>query len=208
MPASGSTVASRALRQAALAVARAFRAHRSCERYRLRAPALVLKKLGLHVHHRLLAGCCQPPCQVSTEAARAFSTAQSDAWGTVWPSVLKGPQARARLCRKVAHSMSSPSSSTAARATDALWGSTPISTFMRAHLRVGRISLALACVKDTPTLGCALSHIPLLSHSEHAAVASGTQAQNKPTLLCTSGRQELRERSLLWRPRSLAAADH
>jgi hypothetical protein len=42
------------------------------------------------------------------------------------------------------------------------------STFMlRTHLRFGRISLcaiALACEKDTPTLGRVLSLIPLLSH--------------------------------------------
>ena len=47
----------------------------------------------------------------------------------------------ARFCGKLARSMSSPTcSSTAARATDALWGSTPIKTFMSAGTSVfGRI---------------------------------------------------------------------
>ena len=34
-------------------------------------------------------------------------------------------------------------SSTAATANDALWGSTPISTFMRAYLRFGRTSATI-----------------------------------------------------------------
>ena len=34
-------------------------------------------------------------------------------------------------------------SSTAATATDALWGSTPMSTFMRAYLRFGRTSATI-----------------------------------------------------------------
>jgi hypothetical protein len=45
---------------------------------------------------------------------------------------------------------------------DALWGSTPMSTFMRAYLRFGRTSKPSTRAKDIPTSRAA--HIPLLSH--------------------------------------------
>jgi hypothetical protein len=82
-------------------------------------------------------------------------------------------------------------SSTAATATDALWGSTPMRTFMGAHLRFGWTSVPSACAKDIPTSG--LAPIPLLSHSArrgHRRDASLEQANP------TGGRQEVRERSL------------
>ena len=62
-------------------------------------------------------------------------------------------------------------SSTAATATDALWGSTPIRTFMSAHLRFGRTSLPSARAKDIPTSGPA--PIPLLSHSARRGHTAG-----------------------------------
>jgi hypothetical protein len=50
---------------------------------------------------------------------------------------LEGPQAFSRSCGKEARSRSSPlASSSAATANDALWGSTPISTFMSARTSV------------------------------------------------------------------------
>jgi hypothetical protein len=155
--ASGLTTASRSLRQAASAVARASSSHRSCGRCRSRAPALALKAWTAHPPptRRLL---CQPRCQVSAEAA----------------SVLHRPERRsgnrfaqrsrilkpARFCGKLAHSMSSPAtSSTTATARVALWGSTPMKTFMPTRTSVSVESLPLWGVKDMPTLGCALSYL-------------------------------------------------
>jgi hypothetical protein len=58
------------------------------------------------------------------------------------------------LCGKPALSSSSPvASSMAATATEPLWGSTPIKTFMGAHLRFGWTSVPSACAKDIPTSG-------------------------------------------------------
>jgi hypothetical protein len=49
-----------------------------------------------------------------------------------------------RSCWKLARSRSSPlASSTTAKATEPLWGSTPISTFMRAYLRFSRIPVTI-----------------------------------------------------------------
>jgi hypothetical protein len=42
-------------------------------------------------------------------------------------------------------------SSIAATAKDVLWGSTPMRTFMDAHLRFGQASVPSACAKDIPT---------------------------------------------------------
>ena len=76
-------------------------------------------------------------------------------------------------------------SSTAATATDALWGSTPISTFMsaRTSVSVGPLPPS-ARAKDIPTSGSA--PIPLLSHSArrgHRRDASLEQAN--PSLWAT-----------------------
>ena len=94
-------------------------------------------------------------------------------------------------------------SSSAATAIDALWGSTPISTFMGAHLRFDRTS---AC-----GVRGGHSDFGFCSHTSFESLRTpgtgGTQAENKPTHL--TGEREVRERSLHNRyPRSLAAADH
>src|SRR5215204_3048724 len=98
--------------------------------------------------------------------------------------------------------MSSPTSSTAATATDALWGSTPIKTFIRTNLRFGRISVVIG-VKDIPTSGGAPT--PLLSHSTRRSLRrEAGREQANPSY----GRQEVHERSLYnRRPRSLAALE-
>ena len=70
-------------------------------------------------------------------------------------------------------------SSTAATANDALWGSTPIKTFMSAHLRFGRTTVPSAWAKDIPYFGPV--HIPLLSHSARRVLYGGTRAENRPT---------------------------
>jgi hypothetical protein len=114
------------------------------------------RELGRHVHHHL-AGRCQPLGQVSAETSGVLDgpTTLAKPFRPTSSRALKP----ARFCGKLAHSMSSPTSSTAARAMDALWGSTPINTFVRTHLRSGRISLPLAFGgKDTPTLWAVLSH--------------------------------------------------
>ena len=84
-----------------------------------------------------------------------------------------------RSCGKEARSRRSPVAlSTAATATDALWGSTPMSTFMtaRTSVSVGPLPPS-ARAKDIPTLG--LVPTPLLSHSAcrgHRRDASREQA--------------------------------
>ena len=70
-------------------------------------------------------------------------------------------------------------SSTAATANDALWGSTPMGTFMRAYLHFGRTSQPSTRAKDIPTSCRAhTSFEPLRTPG-----AGGTQAENKPTHL-------------------------
>ena len=70
-------------------------------------------------------------------------------------------------------------SSTAATANDALWGSTPISTFMSAYLRFGRTSQPSARAKGIPTSRRAhTSFEPLRTPG-----TGGTQAENEPTHL-------------------------
>jgi hypothetical protein len=94
-------------------------------------------------------------------------------------------------------------SSSATTANYALWGSTPISTFMRAYLRFGRTFQPSARAKDIPTSG-------LCSHTSFESLRAGYRReaileQANPS----HGRQEVRERSLHNRhPKSLAAADH
>src|SRR5215218_6465002 len=86
------------------------------------------RELGRDVHDRL-AGRRQPPRQVPTEPARVLHGPTT--LGEPLRPALEAPQAFSRSCGKLALSTSSPlASSTAATATDALWGSTPISTFM------------------------------------------------------------------------------
>jgi hypothetical protein len=79
-------------------------------------------------------------------------------------------------------------SSIAATATDALWGSTPIRTFMGARTSV---SVGPLChhrrARRTFRLR-ASAPIPLLSHSACHVLYGGTQAENNPTRL-TSGRK-------------------
>jgi hypothetical protein len=98
-----------------------------------------------------------------------------------------------RLCGKLACSTSPPTaSSTTATATDALWGSTPIKTFMRACTSVSVGPLPSARAKDIPTSGPA--PIPLLSHSaRRGRRRDASREQANPPY----GRQEVRERSLI-----------
>ena len=82
-------------------------------------------------------------------------------------------------------------SSIAATANDVLWGSTPMSTFMRARTSVSVGPLCHRRARRTFRLRDV--HIPLLSHSArrgHRRDASREQANP------TYGRQEVRERSL------------
>ena len=93
------------------------------------------ESLGRHVHHGF-AGHGQPPRQVPTKAAGVLHRLGRRS-GNLF--------AQRSSALKTARSRSSPkASSTAATATDALWGSTPMSTFMRAHLRFGRTSAVSA----------------------------------------------------------------
>ncbi len=133
-PASGSTMGNRSLRQAASAVARAsspsfFRAL-PLESTRTRAESL---------------GCSRPPPTrrpLPTSLPGAYPEATSvlhrpTTLAKAFCPALEGSQAFSRFCGKLAHSMSSPAPSfTAATATDALWGSTPMSTSISAHTSV------------------------------------------------------------------------
>src|SRR5215212_386630 len=106
--------------------------------------------------------------------------------------------------------MSSPAPSfTAARATDALWGSTPMSTFIRAHtsVPVGSLCLSFGVREGHADFGlCAL--IPLLSHSARCGRRRDASLERANPPLCThkGGRQLASDPYR--RPRSLAAADH
>ena len=192
--------ASLSLREAASAVARASSPSflRALPRREHPHPR---RKLGRHVHHRLARG-SQPPRQVPTQttgvlhrlgrrSGKRFAQRSRD---------LKP----ARSCGKEARSSSSPvASSTAATATEPLWGSTPMRTFMGAYLRFGRISAPSACAKDIPT-SVLCSHTSFESLRPPRAPAGRKPRTSQPTLC---GRQEVRERSLYNRyPRSLAAA--
>jgi hypothetical protein len=103
------------------------------------------RELGGHVHHRL-AGRCQPLGQVFAETSGVLDGPTTLA--QPFRPTFEGPQAFSRFCGKLAHSMSSPTSPTAARATDALWESTPINTFMRARTSVPVGSLPLIGVRE------------------------------------------------------------
>jgi hypothetical protein len=72
-------------------------------------------------------------------------------------------------------------SSTTARATDALCGSTPIKTFMSARTSVSVGPSPSARAKDIPTSCRAHTHTSF--ESLRASGAGEAQAENKPTLL-------------------------
>jgi hypothetical protein len=96
-------------------------------------------------------------------------------------------------------------SSTAATATDVLWGWTPIKTFMsaRTSVLVGSLPLLLACAEDIPTSGGA--PIPHLSHSaRHGHRRAASREQANPSLM--SDRKFTSDPYR--RPGRLAAADH
>ena len=178
--ASGSTGASLSLREAASAVARAsspsfLRAlPAKLESTRTRAESLGGTSTTDSPEAANLPARCLP-------RPRAFSIAQRRSGNRL--TQRSRALRPARSCGKEARSSSSPlASSTAATATDVLWGSTPISTFMGAHLRFGRTSVPSARAKDIPTSGSA--SIPLLSHSArrgHRRDASLEQAN--PSLM-------------------------
>lgn len=71
-------------------------------------------------------------------------------------------------------------SSTTATATEPLWGSTPIKTFMSAHAPPFWSDLRHRLARRTFRLRAVLP-IPLLSHSACRVLYGGTQAENKPT---------------------------
>ncbi len=174
---------------------RGHRAHRFCERCRSRAPAPVLK-----------AWAARPPQTTrrprttslpSADRDRQRSPPPNDARGTVSPSVRGTSSRRGPSCGKVAHSTNSPTSSTTATATDALWGSTPMSTFMRTHLRSGWASAIGGVREGHSDFGPCT---PLLSHSARRGRqrdASLEQANPLPK----SGRNFASDP--YWRPRSL-----
>jgi hypothetical protein len=108
----------------------------------------------------------------------AFSTAQRRSGNRF--AQLSRTLKPVRSCGKLVRSTSSPVAwSTTATATDALWGSTPIKTFMRAYLRFGR----------TPAIGTREGHsdfVPcthLFRATPHAVLYGGTQAENRPARL-------------------------
>jgi hypothetical protein len=131
------------------------------------------RKLGWHVHHRL-AGRCQPLGQVPTPRPPAFSTAQRRSGNRFAQRsrVLK-PE---RFCRKLAHSMSSPTSSTAATTTLSPYGDRPRSRPSScAHTPPFRSALCHFGVREGHSDFGPCSHTSFES-LPHAADASGTQA--------------------------------
>ena len=87
----------------------------------------------------------------------------------------------ARFCGKLARSTSSPmASSIAATATDALWGSTPIKTFMSARTSVSERTSAIGMREGHSDFG-PCSHTSF--ESLRVPGAGGTRAENKPTHL-------------------------
>jgi hypothetical protein len=152
------------------------------------------RELGRHVHHGLSGRRQphrQPHRQVPTPRPPAFSTAQrrsgnrlAQRWSDLKPE---------RSCGKLARSRSSlVASSTAATATDALWGSTPISTFSCARTSAFRSDLRHHR-RERRTFRVRGAHIPLLSHFARRAPAGRKPRTSQPT---SRGRQEVRERSL------------
>src|SRR5215204_4356743 len=130
-PTSGSTATRRPLREAASAVARAsspsFLRALPVESTRTRAESLGGTSTTDSPAAVSLAARCRP-------SSPEFSMAQLRSGNRfAQRSRYLKP---VRSCGELARSRSSPLAS----ATDALWGSTPMSTFMRAHLRFGRTS--------------------------------------------------------------------
>ena len=146
------------------------------------------RKLRRHVHHEF-AGRYQPPRQVPTETASVLYSQRRSGYRFAQRSRALRP---VQSCGKVARSRSSPlASSIAATANDALWGSTPMSTFMSARTSVSVGPLCHWRTKDIPTSGGA--PIPLLSHStRRGRRRDASLEQANPSC----GRQEVRERSL------------
>src|SRR5215218_1895284 len=197
-PTSGSTAASLSLREAANAIARAS------------TPSF-LRALPLESTLTLAESLGGTSTTDSPAAANlparcrprppAFSTAQRRS------ANLLAQRSRdlrpARFCGKLARSRNSPvASSTAATATEPLWGSTPIKTFMSAHTSVSVGPSPSSRAKDIPTSG-------LCSHTSFESLRAGYRRdasleQANPSY----GRQEVRERSLYDRhPRSLATLE-
>jgi hypothetical protein len=189
-PASGSTTASRSLREADRARWRGHRAHRSCGRCHSRASSPAPRAWAARSPQTRLR---LPTSLLGDDRGRQRSPPPNDARGIVSPSVLKGSQAFSRFCGKLARSISSPTaSSTTATATDTLWGSTPIKTFMRPRTSVPVGSLCRCRARKTFRLRAPAS-IPLLSHSAHRSLRrDASREQANPSY----GRQEVAERSL------------
>jgi hypothetical protein len=202
--ASGSTAASRSLRQAANAVTRASSSSFFRALPALRAPALELKAWTAHPPpiRRLL-----PTSGPGTDRDRQRSPPPNDARQTVSPSV-RGLSQPTRFCGKLARSTSSTAtSSPAATATDALWGSTPIKTFSCARTSVfGWISATTGVREGHADFGpCSL--IPLLRHSARRSRQRDASLEQANPLHKKGGRNFASD-PYNRRPRSLAAADY
>ena len=168
---------------------------RFCGRYRSKAPAPAPR-----------AWAARPPRTLRPPPASPPATppgAYPEATGVLYrPTTLGEPSScpafssdlkPERSCGKLARSRSSlVASSTAATATDALWGSTPISTFSCARTSAFRSDLRHHR-RERRTFRVRGAHIPLLSHFARRAPAGRKPRTSQPT---SRGRQEVRERSL------------
>ena len=186
-PTSGSTAASRPLREAANAVARAS------------SPSF-LRALPLESSRTLAESLGGTSTTDSPAAANlparcrprppAFSTAQRRS-GNRFAQRSRALKP-ARFCRKLARSRSSPlASSTAATATDALWGSTPIKTFMSARTSVSVEPLPLARVGHSDFGPCSHTSFESL-RTPRSLRRDASREQANPSY----GRQEVQEPSL------------
>jgi hypothetical protein len=178
--ASGSTAASRSLRQAASVRWRGRPVHRSCGCCQPRALASALKALGgtsttdSPAADNLWARCRpRPP---------AFSPPPNDARKTVSLRAFEGSQAGAVLQEgSTLNELAGDFVHRCTTATEALWGSTPIRAPSCSHAPPSRSDLRLACVKDTPTLGCA-----------------HTSFESLRTPFSTAGRKQRTSQPILW----------
>jgi hypothetical protein len=156
------------------------------------------RELGWDLNHRL-AGRGEPLWAKCLPNPPAFSMAQSDAWGSASLRAFEGSQAFSRFCGKLAHSRSSPTSLTAATATLTPCGDLRRSAPASVTTSVSEFALWLACVKDTPTLSRAHTSF----ESPRTPRSLRWDASLDTSQPFSNGRQDVGERSLNWRPRSL-----
>ena len=195
--ASGSTVGSRSLREAARARWRGHRARRSCGRCRSKAPAPAPKAWAPRpplTPRRPL-----PISQPGADPEAASVLYRPTALGEPLRPAFEGSQAGAVMWEV---SMLDEPAYGFVEHCDGdrrLVGIDPDQDLhARMHLRSGRASAIGARAKDTPTSGPA--PIPLLSHSARRSLRRDASREQANPI---SGRQEVRERSLYnRRPRS------